>query len=40
MEEFLEENNANIRYGTGNSVASADDPSVTYTMKKWCCYKQ
>lgn len=33
MEEFLEENNANIRYGTGNSVASADDPSVTYTMK-------
>ena len=33
MEEFLEENNTDIRYGTGNSVASADDPSVTYTMK-------
>ena len=33
MEEFLEENNENIRYGTGNSVASADDPAVTYTMK-------
>lgn len=33
MEDFLYENNAQIRQGTGNCVASADDPDVTYTMK-------
>ena len=33
MEDFLQQNNAQIRQGVGNSVASADDPDVTYTMK-------
>lgn len=33
MEEFLQKYNSQIRYGSGNSVSSADDPDVTYTMK-------
>lgn len=33
MEDYLIENNKLIRQGTGNSVASADDADVTYTLK-------
>lgn len=33
IEAYLIENNALIRQGTGNTVASADDPDITYTMK-------
>lgn len=33
MEDYLIENNELIRQGTGNTVASADDPDVTYTME-------
>ncbi len=33
MEDFLQQNNAQIRQKSGNCVASADDPDVTYTMK-------
>ena len=33
MEDFLKQNNAQIRTGSGNCVASVEDPDVTYTMK-------